>query len=204
LGFHAPYIDVEDTASFSGKELEEIVSQTNLLIADLIRFGSYMSYTQYKPSFSLSLLGELLAVGSSEIMLIDTVEEVARWDIDLYGHRGKFLLSEVEVAQVCLNFQAWSLDQPSEQAEDELFLPLKTSEYNSKYVNLKYADIDTGGEAPRYCYVQLTEIPSKGIGLCSDNGFNGLQHGDCRNGHFLYVPWYYGMRPDMHISTLAQ
>lgn len=200
LGFHAPYIDVEDTASFSGLELEETASQTNLLIADLIRFGSYMPANQYKPSFSLSLLGELLTVGPSEVMLVDTVEEVARWDIDLFGHRDKLLLSEIEVAQTCFNFQAWSLDQHSERVDAEWLLPRKTTKFKSE----EYAVIDTGGMAEQYCYVQLTKTPSNGINICSYNGFNGLLHGDCQNGFFLWVPWYYGMPPDMHISALAQ
>src|SRR5690606_24206908 len=119
LGFYAPYFNLKNSDSFSGDKVNSLVALNSILISDLIRFGSYVSPFDYQPMFSLSLLGELLLTGPTDMALVDTVEKAARWRIELSGQRAKAKLNEKDLVQTCLNFQAWSLDRPSSETDDD-------------------------------------------------------------------------------------
>lgn len=208
LGFHAPYFDYEDSASFSGAELNRHVRLTNQLIADLITFGSYTSAFNFRPLFPLSLLGETLAAGPNELALVDTVEEAARWGIQLDGHREKVWLSEEGVGQACNNFQEWSLDRHSEQVDMEGYptYPGSFQKVQGKIWDKirTFAVVDTGGMYVSLCHVELTNAPSEGVWICSRDESNGLLLGDCLNGLAMWVPWYYAMPPEMPLPALAE
>src|SRR5690606_8611325 len=123
---------------------------------------SYVSPFDYQPMFSLSLLGELLLTGPTDMALVDTVEKAARWRIELSGQRAKAKLNEKDLVQTCLNFQAWSLDRPSSETDDDddqNVFPLERRQFRFWDGMRNFVIVDTGGMETRQCYVEITNGP---------------------------------------------
>jgi hypothetical protein len=89
-----PYIVPDETRSYSAADLSAQVVLTNQLIADFISFGSDTSPYSGRPFFPISLVAELLSAGPNQFVLVETVEDAARWQIDVYGMRQTTRLNE--------------------------------------------------------------------------------------------------------------
>lgn len=203
LGFHAPYLALEPRASFSGSETSALATLSLQLIADFIRFSSYTSAFDHRPMFSMSLLQQTLRAGPDQLSLVDTVEEVARWSIELEGPHEMVQLSERYLVQACTNFQAWSFDQPSEAVTDfSWYLPLERSTATLWGQETQFGLVDTGGMEVRSCMVQVHDEPAAGFAICSRDEFNGVLLGDCENGLAHWWPWYYAMPPSTPLTDL--
>ncbi|MCA9180288.1 MAG: hypothetical protein KDA51_02525 [Planctomycetales bacterium] len=202
LGFHAPYYRLPAGQSIPPAQVERIVTQMNVLLSDFIRFGSYSSFSNSRPMFSLSLFQQMLAHGPDEVALVDTVEELARWGIRLEGHKEAAKLTDRQRVQACVNHLAWSLDQPSQRAHDLLTVSERVT-YDSFWPDpVTFAVIETGGLARQYCNIEITKTAEPGILVCTWNGFNGLVHGDCKEGMALWEPWYWALPPDTKLVDL--
>lgn len=202
LGFHAPYYRAPTGQSIPPAQVERIVGEMNLLLSDFIRFGSHSSFSSSRPMFSLSLFQQMLSHGPNEIALVDTIEEVARWEIRLAGHREVAKLTDQQRIQACVNHLAWSLDRPSERAHESLTVSERVT-YDSFWPDpVTFAVIETGGLARQYCNIEITKKPESGILICTWNGFNGLVHGDCKEGMAFWEPWYWGLPPTTRLVDL--
>jgi hypothetical protein len=116
LGFHAPYFAFDDNASFSGKEVKAFTGLQNLLVADLMSFGSFASEFNFRPNIPASLFVEIYRKKPNELSLVDTIDKAARWGVDLEGAAIKLKLTKKQEVQLCLNFQAWSRDESAVDA----------------------------------------------------------------------------------------
>jgi hypothetical protein len=203
LGFHAPYFNLDPAATFTGDEASKLATLSLQLIADFIQFSSYTSTFDHRPMFSMSLLQDTLRMGPSELSLVDTVEEVARWSIELAGNRENAILDERQMVQACVNFQAWSFDQPSERVSDfSWYLPLQRSTRMVYGDETEFGLVDTGGMEVRNCLVEVLREPGSGYTICSRDDFNGVQLGQCDEGYGFWQPWYYALSPDTPLSEL--
>ncbi|MBJ6988962.1 hypothetical protein [Devosia sp. MC521] len=196
LGFHAPYLDLKPTETFDGAETSELATLTLQLIADFIDFSSYSSVFDHRPMFSMSLLEDTLRMGPSEMSVVDTVQEVARWSIELDGQRENAVLSDQQLVQACMNFQAWSFDRPSERVTDfSWYLPLQKSTQVVYGDETEFGLVDTGGMEVRNCSVEVNTAPQTGFLICSRDDFTGVQLGQCDGGYGFWQPWYYALPP---------
>lgn len=206
LGFHAPYFKLADDDKFNGRDVAEMLTLTQKVIAEFIKFGSFSSEFDAKPMFSLSLLAEILGSGPSEMAEVDTVEEAVRWGIFLEGTKSGAIIDQRAAVQTCLNFQAWMLDKNTDQSGIDYYdtQPLQTVRAELWGATRTLAKIDTGGMEEQYCYVQVSQEPISGMAICSRDGFNGVSFGDCLNGMAIWVPWYQSLPPETPIASLRQ
>jgi hypothetical protein len=203
LGFHAPYFALDPRASFSGAETSALATLSLQLIADFIEFSSYTSAFDHRPMFSMSLLEQTLRSGPDQLNVVDTIEEAARWGIEVEGPSESVLLSEGHLVQACANFQAWSFDQPSEIVRDfSWYLPLNRTTATMWGQEMEFGLVDTGGMEVRNCMVQVSNEPAPGFAICSRDEFNGVLLGDCESGLAHWWPWYYAMPPSTALSDL--
>ena len=95
-----------------------------------------------------------------------------------------------------MNFQNWNLDRNSTTVESAIgYREFIKNESNIAYV----------GEhalAEKYCHVSVDSEPVEGVTICSFDGYNGVQLGDCDGNMAFWVPWFYGLSPDTPIPEL--
>lgn len=200
LGFHAPYFQGEESRSYTADELLVTSVTSAAIISDLIRFGMVQSIFESRPSISMSLIGELLATGPNELMMVDTVEDVARWGISIEGNSARSLPSKNALVQACINFQSWSLDLASKPVTYEYYTEERAGVLHGR--NRKFLYVDTGGMAARYCLVEIPNEPSDGLSICSYDGFSGIGFGRCDEGWASWMPWWHSLPPNLSISRL--
>lgn len=204
LGFHAPYIVPDETKSFSGADLSRQVTLTNKLIADFIRFGSDTSPYSGRPFFPISLIAKLLAASPDEVVLVETVQDAALWQIEIYGMREIMQLTENNLRQACANFLSWELDRESEEISLEWPYLLNYEKGSLYRESVVWAVVNTGNMDSQECRLQVTEKASKGFVMCSIDEGNGIIRGDCAEGWGFWVPWYYGLSPAQPLNSILQ
>lgn len=203
LGFQAPVLSISPQASFSGVDISVVANRSMQVVADLIAFGSYKSIFEYRPMYAMSLLEQILRTGPDELVMVETVEHVGRWNIELDGHKERQRLSEPQLIQACVNLQEWSLDKPSENALNyEWQLPLKRSSFSLWGQATEVASVDTGGMEIRNCQIQASAQPMDWLAICSRDDFTGVNLGACFDSAVHWVPWYYGMSPETRLTDL--
>lgn len=204
LGFHAPYIVPDESKTYSASDVSKQVTLTSQIIADFISFGSDTSPYSGRPFFPISLVARLLSAGPSQLAFVESVEDAARWQIDLYGMTEAAHLTENQMRQACSNFLSWELDRPSEQINTQWPFSLKYE--NGKLWNepVVWAVINTGDMDSRECRVQATKQAIKGFTICSKDEGNGISRGACTEGWGSWVPWYYSLPPNLPLSAIEQ
>jgi hypothetical protein len=203
LGFHAPYLALGSDETFSGAEASAMSTLSLQIIADFIEFSSYTSSFDHRPMFSMSLLQDTLRMGPAETSIVDTVEEAARWSIELEGHRESAILDERQMVQACINFQAWSFDRPSKQVTDfTWYLPLKRQTHVVYGDETEFGLVDTGGMEVRNCHVEASSAPQSGFTICSTDDFNGVRLGQCDGGYGFWQPWFFALPPATPLNEL--
>ena len=203
LGFQAPILTISPQASFSGVDISVVATRSMQLVADLMGFAAYKSIFDYRPMYAMSLLEQLLRTGPDEMVLVNTVEDVGRWTIELAGHREQHRLDDLQLIQACTNFQEWSMDRPSRTVTDvEWLLPLPRSSLSIWGETMEFALVETGGMEVSNCQLQASAQPVDWFAICSRDDFNGVNFGACHDNAVHWVPWYYGLAPDTPLSDL--
>jgi hypothetical protein len=200
LGFHAPYLNPDPTKKYSAAELQATVTQTNQLIADFIEFGSDISVYSGEPFIAVSLITELLATPPNEMAMVETIEDVARWRIDLFGMPEFADLDDNSLRQACVNYMAWSVDGESHVSAIEYPIEPKTSDWRGSPA--EWAVVNMAGMEYQGCQIALPVDSTRGLSICSRDESNGILHGDCDAGLADWVPWYYALKPDYLIARL--
>jgi hypothetical protein len=205
LGFHAPYFTFDDNTSFSGKEVKSFTSLQNLLVADLIDFGSFASEFNFRPNIPASLLVEIYRKKPNELSLVDTVDKAARWGVDLEGVEIKLSLSKQQEIQLCLNFQSWTRDESAVEAvkTDAMAFYMSQPDNQVLYSGKPFHVIDTGGMETRNCQIEIQNKASLNQQICLKDDFSGRHLGDCSNGIGYWVPSYFALPADTQISKLT-
>ena len=204
LGFHAPYLELPNSDTYTAQDAETAFDVANRMSSDFIIFGSAVSETSIAPWVKASLIAGILATPRDELLIVDTVEKAERWDISVYGIRKIDTTSKLALAQACVNFQNWTSDQNSREVNmEELAMHWRGYQTLPPSDDL-FARIDTGGEVERFC--DLRSIGGKGsdsyIQLCSKNEFNGVNYGDCPNYGIILDPLY-TLPPSTPLRSIA-
>lgn len=202
LGFHAPYIVPDETKSYTGSDLSKQVTLTSQIIADFINFGSDTSAYSGRPFFPISLVAKLLSAGPNQLALVESVEDAARWQIDIYGMKDVARLGENQMRQACANFLSWELDRPSDQINTQYPFSLKYEKGKLGNEQVIWALINTGDMDNRECRVQTSKQAIKGFTICSRDEGNGISRGACTEGWGYWVPWYYGLPPKLPLAAI--
>jgi hypothetical protein len=206
LGFHAPYFTFDDNATFSGKEVKAFSGLQNLLVADLIRFGSFASVFNFRPNIPASLLIDIYRSKPSELSLVDTIDKAVRWGIDLEDIEVKIKMSKEQEVHLCLNFQAWSRDESAIEnvnAKDIAFY-VSQPDNTVRFSENSFRVIDTGGMEARNCQIGIQSEASFNQQICLKDDFSGRHLGDCQNGAGYWVPSYYALPAETLLLKLAE
>jgi hypothetical protein len=205
LGFHAPYFTLDDNASFTGKEVKAFTGLQNLLVADLISFGSFASEFDFRPNIPASLFAAIYRSKPNELSLVDTIDKAARWGIDLDEFKIKLKLSKKQEIQLCLNFQAWSRDESAVDAvkTEDIAYYLSQPDNEVRYSDKAFHLIDTGGMEIKNCQIEIQAEESINQQICLKDDFSGRHLGDCKNGIGYLVPSYYALPADTLLTKLA-
>lgn len=208
LGFHAPYFELEDDASFQGKTVEQIGDLQNKIAADIIRFGSLQYRYSYRRNMSASLFEALFRANRNEVIIVKTIQDLERWNIALYDYKEEYRVTKSGLNQACENFIQWNKDAEA-QSVPTVDLRIESPESFSKlqsdgsYISdagvVTMADI--AGEAGLGCVISWHGSMPRSLGICSVDGFTGVTIGDCKNPS-IRVPSYYLLAPDTAISIL--
>ena len=208
LGFHAPYWSFDKEKNFSASEVMKLTQLQNILVADLIRFGSFSSTFSYKPDISISLLSDMYASGPDEFAMVDTIEKVARWGVDLEGYTYKVMLDKTKAVQLCLSFQAWSKDETAITSTYKKTLAylvdhqMRVETYDGQSGKISFQVVDTGGYAAQYCLIEIQTAATEYQQICVKDDFSGRHLGDCSENAGFNIPSYYSLPPDTPIETL--
>ena len=209
LGFHGPYLVPPKDKVYTASEMHDVSVFQNRIISDFIRFGSNGYTFSNHVSVAMSLVGEMLAYGPSEMLYADTIERVARWNISLEGARKEQLLDKQRIFQACENTLAWPFDRSARTLTESNY------EYEPE-VEIKtlgektYATVQFSGDANRTCQIRLGDktdsnpiLSVESISVCTDDGERGISTGDCPDFE-AYYPSYYALPPSAPILSLAE
>jgi hypothetical protein len=101
LGFHAPYLANVD-GRFSGPDIENTYRLAVASIRSLIE-------RKFVPN---SLLVDMLSKGPNESLMLETVDQAGRWDIQVTGFKSASITRKM-FCTACENHSAWRKDQSS-------------------------------------------------------------------------------------------
>jgi ATP-dependent protease ClpP protease subunit len=208
LGFHAPYWTFDDNSQFSGREVKLLTELQSKLFSDFIQFGSFSSDFSFKPDVPISLLVDMYKAAPDQMALVDTVEKVARWGIELEGIRYKSEFKKKSAAQLCVNFQAWSKDETSVSADfatdvqNLVDQKTKTEVFDIEGKKSRFLFIDLGGLAARYCLVEIKTGLTDWQQICLKDDFSGRHLGDCSENAGFQVPSYFSLPPSTLITEV--
>lgn len=208
LGFHAPYVILEPSASYSGQAINDFLPIYNGMLAEFASLSADRSSFELKPTVSLGLWTEFLSTPPDQMYMIDTVEKAARWSISLSGIPETRVLTEDDQVQACVNQLAWAYDGPSRRAaDDEAWGPVEVPNAPNEFT--RYTLWNLGGMFRRDCFIedQSAQVdPSPQVAYCLIDSRTGLQIGDCEgeNGLDLIVtmPWWHALPPDTALSAI--
>ena len=126
LGFHAPYVAPSGTQIVDPALVGKSYRQGVQAVADLLDLDPLL--------FPRSLLAEFLRVGPDEFFRIDTVAQLAAWNIGLTGYRRPTAMTEKQIEHVCNNQrmrddpQIYSVHMSFEPEPEQASEPIPLSE----------------------------------------------------------------------------
>ena len=141
-----------------------------------------------------------------ELLLVDTIDKVSRWEISIYGFDPILELSRNQIVQSCLNFQSWIYDQPSVIGQDQLDSYSRQDEVDIYGLYSEAEDgftkVYTGGMADKYCLVEASLSNFwKEVAICSIDEFTRIHYGSCPSAP-MWMPSYQSLLPHTKIETL--
>lgn len=203
IGFHAPYLALDGTRTFSAAEVNFTAALQNAIIGNFISMVAQQTFESYKPIISMTLLQQILLMGPDEFEIVDTLEEIALWGINLEGVAGSFAVSERDMLQLCENFSSWYRD--ARASRDEPYpreLPSISGNLYGKSAEFKIATLtDLTGAHCRVEQNHTADRPT--IALCLYDNDRGVTIGDCATeGTATYLPTYFAFPPSTPLNQL--
>jgi hypothetical protein len=206
LGFHRPYLTfpISEEKKYSGID----VNNSADVIIDAVTF--MLSLSNEKGNFDIdnrmkpSLIEGMLQTGADELLLIDTIDEVGRWGIDVFGNSSPRQLSDAYLYNACANFVAWSIDQ----SNSDDFATAQNSGLTSHSPVTQIREMDRpaiqgairsytivpgkSGYASVWCTANLYVNDQSGmpfIRMCATDQFIGITYGNCSAMQEAYDLW---------------
>src|SRR5690606_32690653 len=87
LGFHRPSLQLLTDDAFGSRDIEASYDMAVTSVVDYIVLANKTAPWSNQPMVLADLVERIFATPSDEMYFIDTVEQAARWDIELIGVR---------------------------------------------------------------------------------------------------------------------
>jgi hypothetical protein len=146
----------------------------------------------------------MLTYGRDQTLMVDTLEDAARWGIDLVGGRKRWKVSRNMLVQACFNFQAWVNDEKAERIDfSNKYSPKPNPvKFTKDSQDATFYKVWVAELVDHYCLLSAVDGREETyLQICSVNDFNGVHHGRCPD-YGMIVPAYYGLPPDTPIRSL--
>lgn len=177
LGFHAPYLTLKETDTYSAKDAEAVFDLSNRLMAGFIKIFSFQGELYTDPWIRNSLIAEMFGKGRDEILYVDTVDQVGRWQITLFGKNDAIKPTLRGIGQVCYNFLGWAQDRPGSKYEPGTYGTTITKDSKSGYYR-----VHISGMEDAYCDVGIFD---NHIRICSIDNLSASNRGQCPDRYWV-------------------
>jgi hypothetical protein len=107
LGFHRPSIESNTSSSFSTEEMSESFNLALDLAAEYVTLANNIVEFTNRNVIPSDLIQEIFSHKGNDFYYINTINQVGRWDIDLYGLEYPAKLVENHAYLVCENLSRW-------------------------------------------------------------------------------------------------
>ncbi|MER9938717.1 hypothetical protein [Mesorhizobium sp. M0088] len=107
LGFHRPYIDISSGTSIDSGTLRFAYDAAFSSALDLIAVANSKAPWSSQPMMKPDLIQGMLQHIGNDMLMIDSVDKVGRWDIEVIGAAEPSLLSEEQAFYACENSLQW-------------------------------------------------------------------------------------------------
>lgn len=144
LGFHRPYLNVRSGGSIDVAALALAYDNAFQSALDLIAMANGKAPWTNTPMMKSDLVEAMLSHIGNDMFLVDTVDRVARFDIELFGFASPSSFGEAEAFYACQNSLQWQKGLTT----DSITYVRKVSEPTPGYRRVK--EIDRNGNGPVY------------------------------------------------------
>lgn len=107
LGFHRPYLRISPGESIDSSAMQIAYDAAFSSALDLIAVANSKSPWSSQPMMKSDLVQRMLQHVGNDMFMIDTVDKVGRWDIEVFGSSEPSLLSEEQAFYACENSLQW-------------------------------------------------------------------------------------------------
>lgn len=204
LGFHRPSLTLIEAPnkSYTAKELNDsadfVVSAVTYLLSLGNEQGSFDLDRRMKPS----LIEGMLRTGADDLLMVDTVDEIGRWGIDVIGTKSPHKFTNANLYNACANFIAWNIDQSN--TDEYTAINSSLGEASVKKLDpSKRPAIDglissyivtpgKSGYLSAMCVVNVYKSRETGdpyLRLCAQDDYIGITYGKCFENTEAYDSW---------------
>lgn len=125
LGFHAPYYVKSALANLESEELAQLIDIYRLFVVELIAQSRIIAPDSVFPATPASLLEQLMNAGPDQMVEVDTIDEIGRWNIAITGFDGfDYAGAGATFGQLCVNWSSWIFDKKSRNEPGDVRLSL--------------------------------------------------------------------------------
>ena len=134
LGFHRPYLKIDLEEPINSKVLPDVYDGALQSALDLVAIANGPAPLSSSPMVKSDLIQLMLEHIGEDVLLIDTVDKAARWDIELIGVAPQKYLSEEQAYYSCQNSLQWRTGLTK---DDIKYTPKTASEYESEISRIR-------------------------------------------------------------------
>ncbi|MEI8698128.1 hypothetical protein [Mesorhizobium sp. ISC15] len=188
LGFHRPFIDIPSGSSIDISAMRFVYDAALSSALDLIAIANSKSPWSSQPMMKPDLIQGMLQHIGNDMLMIDTVDKVGRWDIEVIGAVESSLLSEEQAFYACENSLQWQNGLTEEDITYPKFSERSNGNRRSRFIKEagQTAFIVEGlaaGYAMEGCVIWKTESALQGCGI-DEYSDARLGTGDCDQSNF--------------------
>ncbi|RVD52376.1 MAG: hypothetical protein EOS30_11140 [Mesorhizobium sp.] len=188
LGFHRPFIDMPSGTSIDISAMRFAYDAALSSALDLIAIANSKSPWSSQPMMKSDLIQGMLQHIGNDMLMIDTVDKVGRWDIELIGAVLPSQLSEEQAFYACENSLQWQNGLTEADITYSKFSEVSNGSRRSRLVHEagKTAFIVEGlaaGYAMEGCVISKMENILQGCGI-DEYSDARLGMGDCDQSNF--------------------
>ncbi|MEM1155358.1 MAG: hypothetical protein AAGI44_14565, partial [Pseudomonadota bacterium] len=215
LGFHAPRLDVGGDGLVPSSLMQTSYEQALLALGSLIEEAEEFE-------IQLSLLQTIIETAPSDMYFVETVDDAARWRIQVPAPGERTMPTNLELARMCDHFETWRRGNSilaRNQGNSEYF-EQRQIEWSSEFqfvdgrsvgIQATYAHVQTlEFDFNSYCVIEMLNFsrdpnnPLIQFGVNYTNGspfalIDDLQQANINNN---YAPPLFRFPPDMLLSDL--
>lgn len=193
LGFHRPYLKINDARNYTSNDLESIYDLGIETIYEIFTVANQREPWGTAQMIEPELVQRMIATPSDEMFYVSTIEEATRWNIDIDGIQKNIKLGANHLQYACENALAYPVDLTSQLNGNDSVLGQAIFYFNplnsysvKKIATLPSAQINerTKIESNRAGYSNIgceVQIFDQSVAICGYDESTGVRIGNCND-----------------------